>query len=356
MKVVRSIFLYLFTLCFCFQSSFPLSAQVSELAKRKGAIVHDTNYIETFPDHITSRIYLSRKFTGIRMEAQPDDRALDYQPNTTVNLGIGATVKGFTLNLAYGFDFLNQNESRGLTRYLDLQSHFYGRTYAADLFGQFYFGMYLANSEATLNFLPDSFYLRPDLSVILLGGSYYRVHSPEKFSYAASLVQNEWQKKSAGSFLWGGKVLLMGAVSDSSLIPTFSSDSVFDAFAEANRLSSFQFGPGVGYAHTFVVDQHWFFTFSLELNIMIGPTQYSGPELVERSEWQVNPAADLKFALGYNSLRSYFGVLYVQNNAQVQSFDESVSAIFSVGNVRLNYVKRFKMGPKLKKTVNKMPF
>lgn len=348
-------FLFALSLVILAGSFSDLVAQSGDLTYSKPSLAHDTNYIETFPDEVTSRLYLSRKFTGIRLEESSEGLDLDYQPNTTLNLGIGATIKGFTLNLAYGFKFLNQNEEKGETRYLDLQSHLYGRKYAADFFGQFYFGMFMENSESILGFAPDSFYVRPDMSIILLGGSYFRVHSPEKFSYAASLVQNEWQKKSAGSFLWGGKVLLMGATADTSFIPIFGIDTLFNAFDGINQFSSFQFGPGVGYAHTFVMDQHWFLTLSLEVNLMLGAISYTGPDRFTRSEWQLNPAADLKLALGYNSAKSYFGLLYIQDNAQIRSLDETNSAIFSVGNLRINYVQRFRMGPKLKKQLGKLP-
>jgi len=352
MHIARLLFLWVFSFFFCLSS---LIAQSTDIGYTKPSIDHDTNYIRAFPGFVTSRLYLSRKFTGLKLEEIENQQELDYQPNTTLNLGIGATVKGFTLNLAYGFKFLNNNEEKGKTSYLDLQSHLYGRKYAADVFGQFYFGMYLANSESTLSFAPDSFYTRPDMSIIILGGSYFRVRNHEKFSYAASLVQNEWQKKSAGSFLWGGKILLMGASADTSIVPSFKNDSLFQAFDGVTRYSSFQFGPGIGYAHTFVVDQHWFLTLSLDLNVMLGTIEYQEPELDAESEWQVNSAADFKIALGYNSPESYFGFLFLQDNAQISSTDKSVSAIFSVGNVRFNYVKRFKMGSKLKKQIDKLP-
>lgn len=333
-----------------------LLGQGGEISYSKPGIEHDTNYVKTFPDFVTSRLYLSRKYTGLLFEEQlADSRQVDYQPNTTLNLGIGATIKGFTLNLAYGFGFLNQTENQGETNYLDLQSHLYGRKYAADLFGQFYFGMYLKNSDFLLGYQPDSFYLRPDLSLILLGGSYFRVHNSDKFSYAASMVQNEWQKKSAGSVLWGGKAVLMSANSDSAMVPTFGEDSLFDSFKGVNRISSFQIGPGIGYAHTFVVDHHWFLTLAVEVNLMFGSIEYNGPDFEKKSEWQVNPSADFRFALGYNSARSYFGISYLNDNTQIKSVEDDINAVFSVGNVRLNYVKRFQMGPKLKQQIDKLP-
>mgnify|MGYP001135820864 CR=1 FL=1 len=147
----------------------------------------------------------------------------------------------------------------------------------------------------------------------------------------------------------------MGASADTSFIPAFGNDTLFRVFDGVTQFSSFQFGPGIGYAHTFVIDKHWFFTFSLELNIMVASIRYQAPEMDPQSEWQVNPAADFKLALGYNSAKSYFGFSFIQDNAQMRSLDQTNTALFSVGNVRLNYVKRFRMGPKLKRRIDKLP-
>jgi hypothetical protein len=275
-----------------------------QLAYTPAALDHDTNYIMTFPEHITTRIYLSRKFTSITFEEQEFDRLIDYQPNTTLNMGVGATVNGFTLNLAYGFGFLNQDASRGETRYLDLQSHIYKRKHAIDLFGQFYSGMYLQNTSSLLPEYPVNHYLRPDINIVALGGSYFRVFNDEKFSYSASLVQNEWQKKSAGSFLLGGKMMLLGAASDSSMIPTFSEDSLFSAFDGVNRIGAFQFGPGIGYTHTFVIKQHYFITLSMDMNVMISSISYERIDQERVEEMQVNTSIDVRLAMGYNSENS----------------------------------------------------
>lgn len=353
--IIKQIRYQLLWLSLFLLSVMELSAQSAEMAYAKSRSEVDTNYVKTFPNHITSRIYLSRKYTNLRLEEEEESTLLEYEPNTTVNLGVGATVNGFTLNLAYGFKFMNPENNRGETEYLDLQSHMYGRKYAADFFGQFYQGMYLENSSF---FFPNSteFYLRPDMTVALLGGSYLRVFNHRKFSYAASMVQNEFQKKSAGSFLLGGKVIIIGAQSDSSLIPTYSGDSIFNSFKGLNEMASFQLGPSVGYAHTFVMWHHFFFTLSFDLGLLIGPVSYTLENGEKIDEWQLNPSADFRFALGYNSKKTYWGISFVQDDNQIRSSDKNSYASFGIGNARFNYVRRFRMGPKLQSAVDKLPF
>lgn len=321
-------------------------AQSADLTYTPPSTNYDTNYITTFPNHVTGRLYLSRKFTSITFEEQSEKFLIDFQPNTSLNFGIGATVRGFTLNLAYGFRFLNQDESKGKTEYLDLQSHMYSRKYAIDLFGQFYRGMYLQNTPTLFPEFPVNHYLRPDIAIFVVGGSFFRVANDQKFSYSASLVQNEWQKKSAGSFLYGAKAMLVAAISDSSMIPTYGGDSLFNSFIGIDRMSTVQIGPGIGYTHTFVMWKHFFVTLSLDLNVMIGHVAYRTP-IQGVEEWQANPSVDLRIAMGYNSLNSYFGLSYVEDENRLKSEDGQVHSRFGIGNVRINYVKRFRMGPKL---------
>ncbi len=69
---------------------------------------HDSAYYNSYVDQITSRFYFSQKYTKLNIKDSENNVELDYRPNTTLNMGIGASYKWFTLNLAYGFKFLNQ--------------------------------------------------------------------------------------------------------------------------------------------------------------------------------------------------------------------------------------------------------
>ena len=221
-------------------------AQEADIGIQQSSNELDSTYIKVFPKHLTSRLYLSRKFTDLEIEEQKDKNALSYAPNSSVNLGIGATYNGFTLNLAYGFAFLNTGQDKGETNYLDLQSHIYGRKYAIDVFAQFYQGLYLSNTSALNSSFQAPYYLRPDMRVNMLGGSYFKVFNHRRFSYAATFIQNEYQKKSAGSLLLGGKLILFNASGDSSLVPNWPVDTLFQGFVGAVNMGGLQFGPGFG--------------------------------------------------------------------------------------------------------------
>jgi hypothetical protein len=76
----------------------------------------DTSYIQTYDSLITTRFFFSRKYTSILVGGPGNLANLKYRPNSTLNMGVGATYRWFTLNLAYGFPFLNPERGRGKTR------------------------------------------------------------------------------------------------------------------------------------------------------------------------------------------------------------------------------------------------
>ena len=103
----------------------------------------DSSYVESFDDQLTLRTYLSQKYTIFNVNGKGNQYFLQYRPNTNLNLGLGATYRGLTINLGYGFKFLNKDSDKGTTKYLDLQSHLYGKKWRIDGFGQFYKGYFL---------------------------------------------------------------------------------------------------------------------------------------------------------------------------------------------------------------------
>ena len=67
---------------------------------------HDTTYYESFMNKITGRYYFGQKFTALEIKRNNKTTPrLRYVPNTTLNMGIGATYGFFTLNLALVLGF-----------------------------------------------------------------------------------------------------------------------------------------------------------------------------------------------------------------------------------------------------------
>lgn len=145
---------------------------------------HDSSYYASYTDEITTRFYFAKKYTSFNYRNQQEAFDLNYRPNTSLNMGVGATYKWATLNLAYGFDFLNPDKGQGDTDYLDLQLHAYGKKFTIDFLGQLYKGFFLTpRGKATSG---NNYYVRPDMVILATGISAQYVLNHEKFSYQAA--------------------------------------------------------------------------------------------------------------------------------------------------------------------------
>lgn len=296
---------------------------------------HDTSYYISFENQLTSRFYFSTKYTSFDYYDKKDDLILNYFPNTSLNMGIGATYKWATLNLAYGFEFLNPDRDKGDTKYLDLQCHVYGRKFLFDVLGQFYRGFYLDNQE--LRNANGTYYNRPDIIVREFGISGQYMFNYRKFSYRAGFLQNEWQKRSAGTMLLGWQLVWGNGEADSTIVP--SAISKIPSESQKQRLSFIETGPSIGYAHTFVIKQHFFLMGSGAVAFAFGSSLAEGANRVRASSFLPNFV--FRAFVGYNDEK--WAVSFTVTNDTVNVTTESINRTFSLstGNVRLNLVRRF---------------
>ena len=305
---------------------------------------HDTTYYSTYPNLVTARFYFSKKYTNLRLDGDKNVSSFEYKPNTTLNLGIGATYKSLTLNLAYGFNFLNPTEDKGKTKYLDLQTHLYGRKWRIDFLGQFYKGYYL--TPKGLAAPPGaSYYVRPDLGITLIGLGIYKILNEQKFSYRAAMLQDEWQKKSAGSLLIGAEIYYGITSADSAFVP-MELEMHYNQRG-IRRLNFIEIGPGIGYAYTFVFRQHLFVTGSITLNIPVSVTSENS-YTSKSTQVAVIPNYMYRFSAGYNGAKRSITFTVVENGINIRGSSSSDKYRYRTGNYRLTYAWRFPPRARLK--------
>jgi Domain of unknown function (DUF4421) len=317
--------------------------------------VFDSSYYKTYPKQVTGRFFFSKKYTGFTMDAPKGERPLRYRPNTSFSTGVGATYGALTLNLGFGLGFLNPNkDEKGKTSSIDLQSHIYTRKWVIDLYGQFYKGYYLS-PRGLASTETDNYYLRRDIRVNLLGASVYRLLNSKQFSYRAALLQNEWQKKSAGSFLVGGEIYTGVIKADSTLVPGMLAASY--AQRDIIKTSFTEFGPGIGYAYTGVYKEHFFATGSISLNGDIGfVKEYTATGSDNKTT--ISPNITLRAVAGYNSDNWSATVSWVNNNINLKGNYPDGQYLIRTGNFRITLAKRFKPGKRLKerlKIIDQLP-
>ncbi|MEP6949804.1 MAG: DUF4421 domain-containing protein [Ginsengibacter sp.] len=317
----------------------------------QGTRGNDTIYYVYFPNSITARLYVSQKYTAYTLKGN-GSKKLHYLPNTTLNLGIGATYHNFSLNLAYGFGFLNTDVSKGKTNYLDLQAHAYKPKWVTDFYGQLYKGYHLD---------PDGFaappgkdyYYRHDVKVTLFGLSQYRIFNPRRFSYNAAIIQNEWQKKSAGTLLAGAEVYYGVVKADSNFVPEPIQDNYTQK--DIKSINYFSIGPGAGYAYTLVIAQHIFITGSLTGNVNFSyTTEHSTGN--SKNHFSVNPVTRFRAAAGYNGRTWDVSANWIADDLHFTGSNQS-KYVFNTGNYRFIIARRFNAGNRLQhhlRLVNKV--
>lgn len=321
----------------------PILISCSLFAQKK-ADTHDTSYYKTFLHSLTPRFYFSKKYADLTFQSADGSKDLQYRANTKINMGVGATYNNFSLNVAFGFGFLNNNnKDRGKSKSLDLQLHLYPTGWAADVLAMHYKGVY-AYPKGYASYNSNIYYYRPDIKLNLFGITAYRVANANRFSYRAAMIQNEWQKKSAGSLLYGGGIYYSGLQGDTaSIIPS----KVSGSFSQAG-VDNFHFisvGPGVGYAYTVVAAQHLFLMGSLIANANVN---FSTDEINSTKSNKVSfePAAVFKAAAGYNGNVWDISVNCASNAFLVKEAAVAKANFLSTGNFRLIIAKKIMLKKK----------
>lgn len=352
-KKGSTVFVVFFSLFMATESS--AQSFYEKVTKKNQPINYNPQYIKSYADKFTSRMYFSQKYTDLTITDELNDFELVYKPNSTLNLGVGATVNSLSLNLAYHFKFLNPENKKGETKNLDLQAHIYSRRWVVDLFAQFYKGLYLENTQDLSPDYPEPYYTRGDIYQQLLGGSVLYLFNNKKFSYRAPFIQNERQLKSAGSFLLGGEASYGIVNADSALLPSFDYELDLNEMDSISRFSFIKIGPSVGYVYSLILAKRFFATLSLTINTSYGNNVLYHDTRGNLSNAQVNFGAIARWALGYNDDNWYLGFTSVNASVSSANKDRSMTSNFGVGNYRLNFVWRFNPGPKLKRYKDIIP-
>ncbi|MBK7943983.1 MAG: DUF4421 domain-containing protein [Flavobacteriales bacterium] len=310
----------------------------------------DSTYVMDLTHQVTGRLYFNNKFNALDLDDRKLGSHIEYRPNTNVNFGVGISYRSLTLNIGLGVPALNRDDSlRGRTSYLDAQANVFGRRFAINLFAQLYRGYYI-NELSYPAFPRDPRYeqireeqlLRPDMRQRNLGATVLHIVNNQRFSYRAAFNQDAWQRRSAGSWLVGGNFVYQGARADRSGIPE-ALDSLWREPLRFRRIDQIEVGPMGGYAHTFVLKERFYLSFSAGLGIGLVRSKafvQDEDEYVRQIYWSPNFRTQGRLAFGYNTMKSGLGISYTNEQSQTVLESDAIYA-WSVGTFRLFYVLRF---------------
>ncbi len=271
---------------------------------------YDSNYYDKLPDHLTAKLLSFTKFSDFNITDGLLNQTLSYNAHPGPSWGLGMNYKWLGLNLSTGYD-PPKDTIYEKSRRFDFQTHIFLRKLTLQFYSSVYSGYYLKQPAKFLNNWPQQLnYSRSDIKTKTFGVSGFYIFNSGRFSNKASTVQNEWQKKSAGSLLAGGTLLYNQVKADSAIIPATIIMTNF--FRDTNFTYSQQLtlGGQVGYAFTMVISQHWFVNFSILGGFSLGRTKLDIVEGGILSENRLNFILINSAGFGYNSQRFYAGFNY----------------------------------------------
>ena len=344
-------YILLFVIALCQQNN--LRAQGLKLLSED----HDPGYILDLREYLTVRVFGANKFATYTPGDYGYKEKVTYRANDNYNLGVGFFYKFFGVNIAVKAPFVNNDiDRRGRTKYLDAQAFLYKRNLTADFYYRTHRGYYLKdpmilNTHTESNTFPQ----RPDLRTWTGGANLQYILNGGRFSYRAAFLQNEQQKKSAGSPVFGAGLHVTGVEADSAIIPGNIVYSTYFENSTFNKSNVVSVAVNAGYAHTLVVQQYWFATASLVGGAGVNYTTLKDNETgASKAKAGLQLDAILRLSAGYNSEEYFAGVQYInfinRNNAPIPGAWQQ----FQSGNIRLTLAKRVKLGDKTQARVDKI--
>jgi len=321
---------------------------IAQIFNENQYLKHDTNYIKVYKDELTTRIFLARNQNGYTLSEKLVNPGLKYRTNDNLLIGMGYTYSFLTINLAVKLPFINQDDDTyGESKYLDLSFQTNFRSFIFDIYLQWNTGYYIANPE-DFQAIPGgdiTYPLRGDLRTNLIGMNVTYLFNSERYSYKASFLQNEFQKRSAGTPVVGVEGYWMLGRADSSITLNSLTDSNYIDNQAFNQADLYNVGFDGGYAYTFVWNEHLYVSLASTLGLSLG---YN---IIHNTEESFTCCDGFAFGLtnttqisvGYNNNKYYVGLSFVRFSMSQLMGSNGDWITYSTGSIRFNVVKRFRL-------------
>ncbi len=319
---------------------------ISQIIKSVERVKYDTSYITAYENELTTRIYLSRKQNGYNLSERLFSPWIKYRTNDNLLIGAGYTYSFLTLNLAVKMPFINQDDDLyGKTKYLDLQSHIILRSFIVDFYMQWNTGYYMQNPVDVYPGYADEPYkpIRGDMRTNLFGLNVQYLINSDRFSYKASFLQNQFQRKSAGSPIVGIEAYWMLAMTDSVTVAGDIPPSGFLRDRPFHQSDIFHGGFNGGYAYTFVWKEHLYFSLSTVVGLSGGNNRIHNTANSETYNTGITMGLNntSRISLGYNNSSYYVGLSLIRFTMYNHVGEDRNWIGYYTGNIRFNVVKRF---------------
>lgn len=316
-------------------------------------VSYDTSYIKVYKDELTTRLYLSRKQNGYTLADAIFKPWMKYRTNDNILLGLGYTYSFLTINLGLKLPFINNdNKYYGKSRYFDLQTNFMFRSYIVDLYLQWNTGYYLSNPEDVYYYWNGGKYmpLRGDMRTSIVGINVQHLFNSSRYSYKASFLQNEFQRRSAGSPIVGLEAYWILGMSDSLMVEPAIPPVGFMSDQHFNQIDMVNVGLNGGYAYTFVWDEKLYLSLSSTVGLSgaLSQVRYSPDSHTLGRGLSMGFTNTTRISMGFNTSKHYFGLSYNRFWIGTMANGYRDWYAYNTGHIRINFVKRFKLSRPIK--------
>lgn len=190
----------------------------------------------------------------------PAVKGMAYLPNFAPRLGPRVVYRDLGATLTFSLPIPPvEKERRGDSRTTNFVLNSYWRHIAYDLYYQSYRGFYMSSPWTELSVHKPARYAQlPDTQVLNYGVNGYVLFNSENYSLKAAFDQNEFQRKSGGSWMANPFYNHLEMFLGNGFVPGSDADNT-PAFPNVASARFDTLGTAVGYGHTYV-DGNYFAT------------------------------------------------------------------------------------------------
>jgi hypothetical protein len=227
--------------------------------------------------------------------------------------------KWLGLNLLGNFRAINNDDDiYGYTNSLLLLTSIYTKKLGLDGYIMASRGFYLDEPQAWYpNWMTGDRYPRNEgLLVVSAGINALYIFNGDRFSLKSTVILNERQKRSAGSFLAGAYIGLFGLERDTTSILPFTPTTPEEHSIDVTNASYANIGFLAGYGHNFIVKEYFFISLlgALGLDAESSEIQTVRPEFNNEDGEPGSVKLILRAAAGYSGDK-YFAAVTLFNDA-----------------------------------------
>jgi hypothetical protein len=297
----------------------------------------DSAYIADYKKLLTARVFLLYQDASFAVHPGISEELI-YTPNVAGRIGIAGFYKWFGLGLSLGNSIFRRSTTKyGNTYVLDLRVNAYGRSVAAELYLQDLRGFYIRNLKDP----QGNFYKIPDMRIFALGFIGYWILNHERFSIRSAFIQNERQKKSAGSFIIRPTFLSYNLSSGDGIIPA----EIINTYGIKNNFllrggEFYSLGLAPGYNYTLVLFKKAYVNAAIFPGVLWQNYHYEADQAIYSSA-NFTFTLSWRAALGYNADTWYIGAGIVSGFDQIPGWIGNSTFYYDIAQLRFWVGTRF---------------